>query len=67
MLCRFSWSPLKVKSSELEDKVRYTILNNFKWNLEIAVPGGASSGWGTITTPDIEVIEAIENFEKKNN
>lgn len=56
---------LKVKSSELDDKARYRILDNFKWNLEIAVPGGASSGWGTITTPDIEVIKAIENFIKK--
>lgn len=47
--------------SELVGIARYTALDNFEWNLELAIPGPASDGWGQIVSPDKNIIDKIEN------
>ncbi|MBI3512286.1 MAG: hypothetical protein HY064_16620 [Bacteroidetes bacterium] len=55
---------LRFKATDLNDIARYKALDNFKWTLELAIPGSASDGWGRITSPDKTIIEKIENYIK---
>lgn len=56
----FHQSPLiKFKASDLPQAARYKALDNFKWNLELAIPSGASDGWGQITSPDESIIQTL--------
>ncbi len=52
---------LRFKATDLDEKVRYKVLDNFGWTLELAIPGSASSGWGQITSPSSTLIDQIEN------
>ena len=51
---------LKFKATDLNEFSRYKALDNFKWNLEIAIPDSASDGWGQIASPDRNLIDKIE-------
>jgi hypothetical protein len=51
---------LKFKATDLDDRSRYRVLDNFGWTLELAIPGPASSGWGQITSPSSALIDEIE-------
>lgn len=53
--------PIRFKATDLDAAVRYRALDNFEWNLEIAIPGSNSDGWGQITSPDEKVIAQIES------
>jgi hypothetical protein len=52
-------SLLKFKASDLSQIARYKALDNFGWNLELAIPDSASSGWGQITSPDETIIQLL--------
>lgn len=52
---------LKFKATDLDDKLRYAVLDKFGWTLELAIPGPASSGWGQITSPVSTLIDKIES------
>jgi hypothetical protein len=57
---------IKFKVTDLEAKKRYRALDNFQWNLEIAIPDSASDGWGQILSPDRELInKLIQVIEKE--
>jgi hypothetical protein len=51
---------VKFRMSDLDENRRYRALDNFKWNLELAIPDSASDGWGRITSPNKEIIDTIE-------
>jgi hypothetical protein len=53
---------LKVKSTNLQERARYKVLDNFKWTLEIAIPDSASNGWGQIVSPYQSLIDKIESY-----
>jgi hypothetical protein len=56
----FHQSPLiKFKASDLPPAARYKALDNFKWNLSLAIPSSASDGWGQITSPDESIIQLV--------
>lgn len=56
----FHQSPLiKFKASDLPQAARYKALDNFKWNLELAIPNSASDGWGQITSPNESIIQLL--------
>jgi hypothetical protein len=50
---------IKFRASDLPQIPRYKALDNFNWNLELAIPSSASDGWGQITSPDELLIQAI--------
>ncbi|PZV78665.1 hypothetical protein CLV31_11694 [Algoriphagus aquaeductus] len=41
---------------------KYRALDNFGWNLEIAMPDGTSGEWTQIVSPDSELIDQIERL-----
>ncbi|SHJ16632.1 hypothetical protein SAMN02745146_2499 [Hymenobacter daecheongensis DSM 21074] len=51
---------LKFKATDLVPTARYRALDNFGWNLELAVPDSASDGRALITSPDPTIIDQIE-------
>jgi hypothetical protein len=51
---------VKFRMSDLDENRRYRALDNFKWNLELAIPDSASDGWGRITSPNKAIIDTIE-------
>ncbi len=53
---------IQFKMTDLNEISRYKALDNFKWTLEIAIPDGASDGWGQIVSPDQNIIDKIENY-----
>lgn len=56
----FHQSPLiKFKASNLPEAARYKALDNFGWNLALAIPSSASDGWGQITSSDASIIQSI--------
>ena len=63
----FHNKPIKFKATDLLDAARYRALDNFDWNLEIAVPSGASDGLGQITSPDKTLIDKIEQEITSDN
>jgi hypothetical protein len=56
----FHNKPIKFKVTDLDSAARYKALDNFDWNLELAVPSGASDGCGQITSPDKLIIDELE-------
>jgi hypothetical protein len=58
---------IKFKSTEKKEPSRYKALDNFNWTLEIAIPDGASDGWGQIVSPDLEIINKIESYIQSLN
>lgn len=53
---------IKFKVTDLNGLSRYKALDNFKWTIELAIPGGSSDGWGQITSPDNDLIDKIERY-----
>jgi len=53
---------IKFKFTHLDQLARYKALDNFRWTLEIAIPDSASSGWGQISSPQKNIIDAIEKY-----
>jgi hypothetical protein len=51
--------PIKFKITHLEGIKRYRALDNFQWNLELAIPDSASDGWGRIVSPDKRLIDIV--------
>jgi hypothetical protein len=50
---------IKFKITDLDSIKRYRALDNFQWNVELAIPGPASNGWGQIMSPDRQLIEQV--------
>lgn len=55
---------LKFKATDLSEHSRYKALDNFKWTLEIGIPDSASDGWGQIVSPNLHIIDEIEQYIK---
>ena len=53
---------IKFRTTDLNEFSRYKALDNFKWTLEIAIPDGASDGWGQIVSPHENIIDKLENY-----
>jgi hypothetical protein len=56
---------IKFKLTDLNQIARYKALDNFRWTLEISIPDSGSSGWGHISSPQKNIIDAIEEFIQK--
>lgn len=52
---------IKFRTTDLYEISRYKALDNFAWTLEIAIPDGASDGWGQIVSPHKSIIDKIES------
>jgi hypothetical protein len=53
---------IKFKLTDLNQLARFKALDNFRWTLEIAIPDSASSGWGHISSPQKNIIDASEKY-----
>ncbi|MFD0939396.1 hypothetical protein [Pedobacter boryungensis] len=53
---------IKFKATDLNEFSRYKALDNFKWTLEMAIPDSASDGWGQLVSPNVDIIDKIENY-----
>jgi hypothetical protein len=53
---------LKFRATDLPDSARYNALNNFGWNLEIAVPDGSSGEWTRIVSTEQNLIDRIAQY-----
>ncbi|SDA42325.1 hypothetical protein SAMN03080617_00360 [Algoriphagus alkaliphilus] len=53
---------IRFKLTDLNQIARYKRLDNFRWTLEIAIPDSASGGWGQISSPQKNTIDAIEKY-----
>lgn len=53
-----------IKFTHLDQLARFKALDNFRWTLEIAIADSASNGWGHISSPQINIMDAIEEFIK---
>ena len=52
--------PVPFRASDLPDVERYRALDNFQWSLELAIPGPSGPDWGTISSPNASLIDALE-------
>nr|WP_287939902.1 hypothetical protein [Algoriphagus sp.] len=55
-------TPIKIRVTDLMEGEKYRALDNFGWNLEIAMPDGTSGEWTQIVSPDSELIDQIERL-----
>jgi hypothetical protein len=54
---QFSIKPTNQIEASVCLNARYKALDNFGWNLALAIPNSASDGWGQITSPDASIIQ----------
>lgn len=55
-------TPIKIRVTDLMEGAKYRALDNFGWNLEIAMPDGTSGEWTQIVSPDSKLIDQIERL-----